>query len=109
MDAFTITLIVVSVTTVWVAVDSSQHKIPISGDDYNLNTGALAWFLSCVVLWIATFPYYLVRRSQFMAAPARPSTGVAAEIRELKALLDDGAITQDEFDAKKRELLKGKG
>lgn len=29
----------------------------------------------------------------------------AAEIREFKALLDDGIITQEEFDAKKRQLL----
>lgn len=29
----------------------------------------------------------------------------AAEIRKFKALLDDGIITQDEFDAKKKQLL----
>ncbi|SCY29954.1 SHOCT domain-containing protein [Lysinibacillus fusiformis] len=30
---------------------------------------------------------------------------VAEEIRELKDLLDDGILTQDEFDAKKKQLL----
>ena len=30
---------------------------------------------------------------------------VADEIRELKDLLDDGILTQDEFDAKKKQLL----
>ena len=30
------------------------------------------------------------------------------ELRELKSLLDEGVITQEEFDAKKQEILKGK-
>ncbi|AVK86893.1 hypothetical protein C3943_02350 [Lysinibacillus sp. B2A1] len=30
---------------------------------------------------------------------------VADEIRELKDLLDDGILTQEEFDAKKKQLL----
>ena len=30
---------------------------------------------------------------------------VADKIRELKDLLDDGILTQDEFDAKKKQLL----
>ncbi|MCR5460888.1 MAG: M48 family metalloprotease [Acetatifactor sp.] len=41
-------------------------------------------------------------------APASaPADGVdiAAEIRKYKALLDDGIITQEEFDAKKKQLL----
>lgn len=37
---------------------------------------------------------------------AQPSAvSPAAELREYKALLDDGIITQEEFDAKKKELL----
>jgi hypothetical protein len=31
---------------------------------------------------------------------------VATKLKELKELLDLGAITQDEFDSKKQELLK---
>ncbi len=31
---------------------------------------------------------------------------VADEIRELKDLLNDGILTQDEFDAKKKQLLQ---
>lgn len=38
--------------------------------------------------------------------PAAPSTeNVAQQLRSLKELLDDGIITQDDFDAKKKELL----
>ncbi len=40
------------------------------------------------------------------AAPAAPSAGDAADqIKKLKELLDMGALTQEEFDAKKKELL----
>ena len=34
------------------------------------------------------------------------STGYIKEIKELKELLDSGAITQEEFDKKKKELLE---
>ena len=33
------------------------------------------------------------------------SSGSADELRALKSLLDDGIITQAEFDAKKRQIL----
>jgi uncharacterized membrane protein len=39
------------------------------------------------------------------AIPNAPRTSSADEIRKLKELLDMGAITQDEFDMKKQELL----
>jgi hypothetical protein len=34
------------------------------------------------------------------------NSSVATKLKELKELLDLGAITQDEFDKKKQELLK---
>lgn len=37
--------------------------------------------------------------------PSRSMTGAAEELRVLKSLLDDGIISQDDFDAKKAELL----
>lgn len=44
---------------------------------------------------------------QTSAAPAQPTAGVdtADELRKLKSLLDDGIITPEEFDAKKKQLL----
>ena len=44
---------------------------------------------------------------QAPAAPAQPTAGgdTADELRKLKSLLDDGIITPEEFDAKKKQLL----
>ena len=42
---------------------------------------------------------------QAQAVPV-PEQGAAAKIMELKSLLDAGAITQEEFDQKKAELLE---
>lgn len=104
MDVFFFSFLFVIATSIWMAVDAESNKIPISGKDYNVNTGAIAWFLSGVLLWIATVPYYLYRRNSFQSSP--PVASVAGEIRELKGLLDDGAITEQEFQAQKARLLK---
>ncbi len=43
---------------------------------------------------------------QVPAAPAQPTASdTADELRKLKSLLDDGIITPEEFDAKKKQLL----
>ena len=42
---------------------------------------------------------------QQASAPNSATSDVAQELRILKGLLDDGIITQEEFDAKKRQLL----
>lgn len=39
------------------------------------------------------------------ASPTNTSSSAADEIRKFKELLDDGIITQEEFDAKKKQLL----
>jgi hypothetical protein len=55
--------LVVLLTTIWVAIDSWANKIACSKGPYSLANGALVWVPACVLLWIAAFPYYLVRRS----------------------------------------------
>ena len=37
--------------------------------------------------------------------PAAPATSPADEIKRYKELLDTGILTQEEFDAKKKQLL----
>ena len=39
------------------------------------------------------------------AEPAATGAGTANELKKFKDLLDSGVITQEEFDAKKKELL----
>lgn len=64
---FTLLLFLVyPVSTIWVTGDAKINKIPVSGDKYNINTGAAAWFFSCALLWLITFPYYLYRRDSIL-------------------------------------------
>lgn len=44
------------------------------------------------------------KRQNVKSGPAK-ETSTANEIKEFKLLLDDGVITQEEFDAKKKQLL----
>lgn len=93
---------------------------------YSLNTGALAWFLTCILLWIFGFPYYIYKRSKYSPAqvltapfpqgtPPPLPTGVqppppgpvdsSDQLRQMKKLLDEGVITADDFERKKKALL----
>lgn len=61
----------------------------------------LSLFLPFIGLIVA-----LTRPEDDGGKPVKQSeTDKAKALREYKTLLDDGAITQDEFDAKKRELM----
>jgi hypothetical protein len=51
------------ITGVWVAVNASKHRISTYGNDYNVNTGPVAWFLGCLFLWPLVVPVYFVRRA----------------------------------------------
>jgi len=46
-----------------------------------------------------------IKAGKAPAAPASPAGDTAAELRKFKALLDDGIITQEDFDKKKAALL----
>ena len=48
---------------------------------------------------------YEKRASQPAPAPAGAPVSAVEEIRGLKALLDEGILTQEEFEAKKKQLL----
>ena len=39
------------------------------------------------------------------ASAAAPSSDLTQQLTELKSLLDQGILTQDEFDAKKKKIL----
>jgi len=60
-------LLVIIGTTIWVGYDAHKNEISISAKKpYSINTGTVAWVITCLLLWIVTFPYYLVRRSKIL-------------------------------------------
>ena len=63
---FNIVLLIVVGTTIWVGYDANSNKVAINNKPYSTNNGAIAWVLSCILLWIVTFPYYIYKKSQIM-------------------------------------------
>jgi len=57
-----IELFIIVLSSIWVAYDAHQNKISIDGKPYSLNNGWPAWFLTCLLLWLAGFPYYIYKR-----------------------------------------------
>ena len=98
---------------IWVGYDAKVNKITSNGKPYSFNNGAFSWVVTCLLLWIFAFPYYLAKRSKALRERAQtpPAPAPAAanstedELRRLKDLLAQGLITQDDFDAKKKQLL----
>jgi hypothetical protein len=54
------------ITGVWVAVDARKNRVATYGNDYNFNTGAVAWFLGCLFLWLLVVPVYFMRRASIL-------------------------------------------
>jgi hypothetical protein len=87
MDLLILAIIVA--TSLWVALDARKNGIPTHGEGYGLNSGALAWFLGCLLLWIVVFPYYWFRRGRVLrerrkrasAPPAPAASQVRAAAR----------------------------
>jgi len=95
MAIFWLITLVVLGTTVWVTYDAHTNQISMSSKQaYGWNSGALAWCIGCLLLWIVFFPAYLVRRSKTMAerSAARPATTMTAAIAGPTKLLPGGAV-----------------
>jgi rhomboid protease GluP len=48
--------------SVWVLIDARRRRVPTQGNTYGTGTGALAWFLGCLLICPLVFPAYLARR-----------------------------------------------
>lgn len=99
-------------TSIWMAYESNERRIPIDSKPYSTNNGAFAWLLSGLLLWIATFPYYLVKRSKFVqagpvtpAAAPRSSLTLAQELAALNDLREAGKISDGDYERAKSKLL----
>jgi Short C-terminal domain len=106
---FELVFLIVIVSSIWAGLDAHAKRIPIDNKPYSLNNGGLAWFGTCILLWIFGFPYYLYKRAKaaktpnlFASAPVQDAT---EQIRKLSELAKEGIITQDEFERKKKQLL----
>ena len=53
----------------------------------------------------AAFTNYQEHAEELEASKAQPVVSPADELKKFKELLDMGAITQEEYDAKKKQLL----
>ena len=104
-------------TSIWVLIDAKNigvRKGLVSGLG---NIGPWGWFFVTLLLWIVGFPAYLYYRGQFKQAvaaaantpgeTARPvdNSTALAELERLAALKERGLLTEEEFNAKKRQIL----
>ena len=65
----------------------------------------LWWFYGWMLFIIAIIHVSLIPDKNAPAGPAAPPVSSADELKGYKELLDMGAITPEEFEAKKKQLL----
>jgi hypothetical protein len=100
--------LIVLITSIWVCYDSNLNKIPITHKPYSINNGSTAWFLSCLLLWPFTFPYYFVKRSDTLHKRKFDKYDIDKSIENLKKykqLLDEGIIDENDYMKKKQEFI----
>jgi rhomboid protease GluP len=66
-------------TSLWVLFDARRNRVPTRGRVYTFNTGAGAWFVGCLLLWIVVFPTYLMRRRLWSRQQAQRDAFARAE------------------------------
>jgi len=108
MDAI-IGLIVLG-TSIWVLVDAKTIGIKKGQIKGMGNMGPWAWFFVCLLLWIIGFPFYLAKRAEFKRVNSAQSNDMnndsIDQLEKLAEMKEKGVLTEEEFTAKKQELLK---
>ena len=92
--ALALNLVIGAVVT-W---DARKNRIPTYGDDYTINTGAIAWFVGCVIVPLLVALAYLFRRRQVKKLRALPSPDPPIIPEEVKIRCD--------FDLDRQEALR---
>jgi hypothetical protein len=119
-------LLIVIGTSIWVYFDARNIGVKKSGEKaksgkLSVDMGPLGWGICCLLLWIIAFPVYLFKRPGFKkrfqatsaSAPPIPVPVAAGsqpqdfdqQLRRLAKLKEDGIISAEEFDQKKKALL----
>jgi hypothetical protein len=104
---------VVILSSLGVALHSGYKKIPVDQKKpyAALTNGWLRWLAACLALWIVSVPLYLYvlftkyRPPTQVVAENPPHENVERQLRTLKAMRDDGVLTEEEWMKKKTELL----
>ena len=113
---YVVYLIVIG-SAIWVLVDAKNIGVKKGLITGMGNIGPWGWFFVTLLLWIVAFPMYLYCRGKFKLAIAETSNVGGSpidnqqvrmsfeDIEKLAALKEKGIITDDEFEAKKKQLL----
>jgi hypothetical protein len=111
-------------TSIWVYFDAKKIGVTAQGrwffkklEDW----GPVDWMIGCLLLWILSFPLYLIKRPGLkkrfhtpavQPPPLQPAAvsnthgqDIDQQLRKLAKLKDDGIISQEDFEQKKRGLL----
>lgn len=67
-----LTFAIVVTASLWAGADAHRLKIAVDSKPYSWNNGGAAWFFSCLMLWIAAFPYYLYKRTKTLDERGEP-------------------------------------
>jgi hypothetical protein len=107
-----LTLLLVFGTSVWVLVDARTIGVEKGRIKGFFNMGPTGWFFSCLLCWIVAFPAYLVKRPEYMRVAAsgresvlRHEVDLMAELGTAADLYSQGILTEEEFQAKKKQLV----
>ena len=108
-------------SSAWVLYDARNLGIRRNPQQSFFSLGPTGWFIWCILLWAVAFPAYLMRRRRRLREIAAATDAPAPErvqgppieslepMAQLAALADelsDGLITEDEFQERKRALVR---
>ena len=113
-------------TSIWVLVDAKSIGVKKGQIKGIANLGPWGWFFVCLLLWIVGFPFYLAKRSEYKKINStndtiqtnnklsdsigvrhqKQSSSDIDQLEKLANLKEKGVITEEEFRAKKKELLR---
>lgn len=118
--------LVVIGTSIWVLFDAKSIGVKKGQIKGMGDLGPWGWFFVCLLLWIIGFPFYLAKRAEYKkinspnnstketnseligvneAQSKKTSPPDLDQLEKLADLKEKGAITEEEFQAKKKELL----
>lgn len=98
---------VIAIVVVWGVIWGFASKAVVKGKGYDAKT-AEAWSWWGFFFGIIAFFVAMSKPAAVNATASAPRTNVsnADELMKYKTLLDSGVITQEEFEIKKKELLR---